>query len=92
MNDSLLQFERIVLGNDFGCSYIDQLKRIKQPENKPVIERAFQVRQFFHNGWFRLFSAHAGARTPIERKATVRDTHAFYELSQVECILRRLES
>jgi hypothetical protein len=73
MTNSIEQAAKIIAGNDNGQNVCDKYDRIVQ--NREVIDQAIRVRQFFSDGWFRLW------RTDVlDSKVSYRDTIAFAKL------------
>ncbi len=78
MKNSLERFNAIIQG-PIGGTVCDMYDRLALPESGLVVERAYQVRQFFSAGWLRLF-----LKDPLNRKGNARDAVAFAELRHVE--------
>ena len=79
MKDSLTQFRKIILGKYNGQNPCDMYDRLALPSSAPIVDRAYQVRQFFSAGWFRLWR-----KDVLNKKVSSRDAEAFAELVHTE--------
>jgi hypothetical protein len=87
MNDSLTQFNHIILGKDNGQNPCDKYDRLALPTSAPIVQRAYAVRQFFSAGWFRLWR-----QDVLNQRVTRRDSEAFAELQYTEKYIKERES
>ena len=73
--NSLEQVNQLVNGNDQGQNAGDMFRRLKAGHQ--VIDQAYEVRCFFHRGWYRL-------KDTSNQKVNARETEAFAELMTIE--------